>query len=112
RGRRFALLERRHDALKESQFLLIGFTFLARFWLLHLVFEPADTIGDDFQVGEEDLFAEAAQLGGEIAAAVAGQNEEQPVAFAKDAEPARVVSAFIEQQTRRVEELQRGGRRL
>ena len=60
RGGRLAFLEDRHDPLKQSQLLEIGFPLLGRFGFLGLVLELGDAVGDDFQIGEEQLLAEAA----------------------------------------------------
>ena len=52
------------------------------------------------------------QLAGEVRFAVAVEDDEQAVGLAEDAEAARIVAAFGRHQAGRVEEVERGRRRL
>ncbi len=98
--------------MQQGQFLLIGFPLLGRPRFAKLVFQLADAIADDLQVGEHQLFAEAAQLIGQARLAVAVEHDEQAAGLAENAEPARIVAPLARQQARRVEELDRRRRRL
>jgi hypothetical protein len=74
------------------------------------VLQPADAVADDFQVGKQQLLAEAAEFIGQVAAAKAVEHHNQSAAVAQDAEPARVIAPLRRQQAGRVDKLH-GGRR-
>ena len=92
--------------------MLVGLTLLRRLGFFQLVLQPADPVTDNFQVGKEKLLAKLAQLRRQVAAAVAVQDDEQPVRFTEYAQATRIVAPLRGQQARRVEEFNRGRRGL
>src|SRR5207249_1774797 len=92
RCRRLAAFEGLRDPLQERQLLLVGLALLGGFGLLGLILQLADSIADNFQVRKENLLTELAQFAGQVAAAVAIQDDKQSSRFTKDAKAARVVA--------------------
>ena len=77
-----------------------------------MILQLIDPAQHHFQVGEQHLFAEAAQLVGQVAAAMAAEYDEQSAAIAQDGQPARIVAAFADHQAGRVEEFDLAGGRF
>ena len=100
------------DALQQGQFELVGFLLLGGVGLLELILQPIDPVQDHFQVGEQQLLAEAAQFIGQVAVGIAVEDDQQAAAIAENGQAARIVAAFADHQAGRVEKFELAGRGL
>ena len=73
-GRALAFLETVGDALQEVHFGLIDVLLLGRARFFEQVAQFVEAVGDDFQIGEQQLLAKAPQFIGEIASREARQD--------------------------------------
>ena len=104
--------ESRDQLLQHALLMKVGFLFLSRARLFQVRIDLVDSIGEDFQIGESDLFAEAAEFVGQVSARISIEHDDQSIRFAQDTEPARVVAPLGCVEPRRIEKSDLGGGRL